>query len=376
MQSDALSTALLWLDVSRYGWCGKVQKKGKINRRLKTNRNLDTTGRQLVTVWKHKMEILPYCFCCCIRGISDSVRTCFLPNRRNTKECRKEERNNQNKRLRKQELLQNRRKQERLQNQRRHLDVYSLSQIYDKDDKRMIEFNKHNLAKTHNFKKFTANSDSSDTSNDVEQKHHRRRIKSVENNRDHDYDEDNKHQVQLGSHKLKDTNYGRQFDDDHMGDHRDDKNKAKNEMIRSDPNKMVAKLKHHDSHTHIEHKVEQTTIHTVITKKEKKHISHDEDFPGFKPNEMKNVISKFANQREQKQSLSLTHHRDNQNKGASQVRAILKQDNNISNGEMKRKEIYNVREKQKKHCQEKRDAKNSNQSKLKKNLRSVPKGNK
>ena len=322
------------------------------------------------------MEILPYCFCCCIRGISDSVRTCFLPNSRNTKECRKEERNNQNKRLRKQELLQNRRKQERLQNQRRHLDVYSLSQIYDKEDKRMIEFNKHNLAKTHNFKKFTANSDSSDTSNDVDRKHHRRRIKSVENNRDHDYDEDNKHQLQLGSHKLKDTNYGRQFHDEHMEDHRDDKNKDKNEMIRSNPNKMVAKLKHHDSHSHIEHKVEQTTIHTVITKQEKKHISHNEDLPGFRLNENKNAISRFGKQRDQKQSLSLPHLGGNQDKGASQLRAILKQDNNMSNGEIKRKESNNLREKQKKHCQEKREAKNSIQSKKQKNLKSMPKGKK
>ena len=61
----------------------------------------------------------------------------------------------QNKRIKKQEMTQNRRKQEKTQNQRRYMDVYSLSGKHE-NGSRMLEFSgDHNLAGTHNLKKLT-----------------------------------------------------------------------------------------------------------------------------------------------------------------------------------------------------------------------------
>ena len=47
-----------------------------------------------------------------------------------------------------------------------------------------------------------------------------------------------------------------------------------NEISRYNPKKALAK--HKDSHTEIEHKIEQTTIHTVITRKERNQVSQSQ----------------------------------------------------------------------------------------------------
>jgi len=72
------------------------------------------------------MEILPYCFCCCFRGITQSFKLCAITNK--SKE-RKDESQKQNKRIQKKEMLQNRKKQERLQRDRRKKDLLALTLV-------------------------------------------------------------------------------------------------------------------------------------------------------------------------------------------------------------------------------------------------------
>ena len=194
------------------------------------------------------------------------MQTCFGTNRGNTKQKRKEDQMKQNKRIQKQEMIQNRRKQEKLQNQKRYMDVYSLSGKHEKGRK-MLEFSgDHNLAGTHNLNKLAMHSDS-DASHCNGKKQHKGGLRYIDDIRDN---EDHHHQTYL----VTKEHPAKYFQDEQMVHHKLENQKELSngkEISRFDPKRSLAK--HQDSHTEIEHKIEQTTVHTVITKKERNHVS-------------------------------------------------------------------------------------------------------
>ena len=359
------------------------------------------------------MEILPYCFCCCMRGISDSFRTCFLPNSRNTKECRKDERNKQNKRLKKQELLQNRRKQEKLQNQRRNLDVL-MGQKCDKNGMKMLKFDHHRIGKTDQEKYITSDSDGRQ---EADKKLNRKRMQGSYKVENYGYNGHDGVENQVGTQGhikanhngdlIRHANHARYFPHEH-------------EMSKLDT-KNLSKLRNDGSQTHMEHKIEQTTIHTVITKQENKLISHAnllnnkhignknvlancseqnksltnnkgihakaanahdklpnnkqvENKNGFTiPSEQKKGLIPFGGNQDRGPS---ERHKGiiplggNQDRGANHLRSILQRGNVKSKEEVARKVGV---DKQKKHCQGKGDIKNNSQSKSQKNIKAIQK---
>lgn len=256
--------------------------------------------------------------------------------------------------------MQNRRKQEKLQNQRRYVDVYSLSGK-NETGRKMLEFGGDNdLARTHNLRKLGGNSDT-DTSQGIEQKHPTNALKYIDDNNGGHHR--NKHPVTYLESGDPPPRY---CQDEQMVNHKLAKHAEHgNEISKTDPKRSLAK--HHDLHTEVEHKIEQTTIHTVITKKEKNHVSqsHSEN------RQMKGSIEdnhgrKMLSPSEQKPSIV----DQRGSRGARDLRSLLNQDNSTGKSDILRKQNNAVKDKQKKNCQIKTDAK---KSKVQKALKSAPK---
>ena len=261
-------------------------------------------------------------------------------------------------------MTQNRRKQEKTQNQRRYMDVYSLSGKHE-NGRKMLEFiGDHNLAGTHNLKKLTLHSDS-DASYGNGQKQHKGGLKYIDDSRDHG---DHHH----GTYLVTNEHPMKHFQDEQMRNHELEKHKELSngkELSRIDPKKALAKQ--HNSHTEIEHKIEQTTVHTVITMKERNHVSqsHGENRQSNGAIEDKCWPRSITPSEHQPCIKDMKSGKG----GAREVRSLLKQDNHLTKGEILRKQNNAVKDKQKRNCQDKEEAK---KSKLHKNLKSAPKSKK
>ena len=100
------------------------------------------------------------------------------------------------------------------------------------------------------------------------EKHHKGGLRDIDDIRDHG-------DHHYGTYSVTKEHPAKHFQEEQMGNH---KLENPEELLnvkgtsRIDPKKVLAK--HHDSHT--EHKIEQTTIHTVITRKERNQVSQSQ----------------------------------------------------------------------------------------------------
>jgi len=334
-----------------------------------------------------------------VRGISSSVQSCFLPNKRNTKENRREERSKQNKRIQKQQLMQNRKKQEKLQSQKRHSGLYILSGKID-SGRRMLEHGgDHDLAGTHNIKKTMIAGDS-DTNQPV-QKHQalpyidddtggllNRHGKIYLDRKEHQTKEN--HDETIVNNKLakyNDPSHGREvsrIEPKRVLDrqHEIHTEKESNHVLQSHREDGHVRAALEDKNTgkgiedkHIYRPMEEKHGNRVMENKHKNKIIEDRNVK--KPLDERHVRGAMEDKQVRKM-VSPSEHKPSMvdsrsSKGARELRSLLTHDNNPAKAEMLRKQNNALKEKQKKTCQVKAEAK---KSKTQKNAKSAPKGKK
>ena len=315
--------------------------------------------------------------------------------------------------------MQNRKKQEKLQSQKRHSGLYILSGKID-SGRRMLEHGgDHDLAGTHNIKKAMVAGDS-DTNQPV-QKHysHSQALPYIDDDTGGLLNRHRKIHLDTKEHQTKE-NHDEPIVNNKLAKYNDPSHGR--DVSRIEPKRVLDR--HHDIHTEVEHKIEQTTVHTIITKKERNHFlqSHSEDGHAraaiedkhagrgildkhidrpmeekhgnrVMENKHKNkiiedkIVKKPLDERhvrgamEDKQvrkMVSPSEHKPSMvdsrsSKGARELRSLLTHDNNPAKAEMLRKQNNALKEKQKKTCQVKAEAK---KSKTQKNAKSAPKGKK
>ena len=318
--------------------------------------------------------------------------------------------------------MQNRKKQEKLQSQKRLSGLYILSGKND-NGRRMLDYSgDHDLAGTHNLKKPMVSGDS-DTNQPLQKHHshhsHSHALPYIDDDTGGLLDRHRKTCLESKEHPTKENH------DEHITNNKLVKYNIPShgrEVSRIEPRRV---LDHHqDTHTEVEHKIEQTTVHTVITKREKNHVlqSHSEDghvraaledkHTGraiddrhirrpMEDNPINRVMeNKHKNrtmedkhvkkpldekqvrgpmeERHVRKMISPSEHKPcmmdpRSSKGARELRSLLTHDNNPAKAEMVRKQNNALKEKQKKTCQVKAEAK---KSKMQKNVKSASKGKK
>jgi len=205
------------------------------------------------------MEILPYCVCCCFRGITQSFKLCAITNK--TKE-RKDESQKQNKRIHQKELLQNRKRQEKLQKDRRKKDLLALT---------LVKHGSQSDGKDEHWKRKTLSRDSVD--DDRGYSGGRRAILTRSESSDNVPPAEHR-----GKHLPPPPPYNHH--DEIAGVHGHNKHKALNSSNDEQAAKKhgIAKvdgatkmgMKREEKLERVQ-KVEQMTVHTVITTREKVH---------------------------------------------------------------------------------------------------------